>query len=100
MRLLHEKQLYPPRVKISVKMTSSIDLDKIVILITGGRTENGSDLSIELTFPFSEYDYPFSPVTPTSPAGPRSPSTLCKLILKLQYTCLYTMAGVHDIIIL
>ena len=86
MRLLHEKQLYPPRVKISVKMTSSIDLDKIVILITGGRTENGSDLSMELTFPFSEYDYPFSPGTPTSPAGPRSPSkvmTSCKLMLRL-----------------
>lgn len=90
---LHEKQLYPPRVKISVKMSSSIDLDKIVIIITGGQTENGSDLSMELTFPFLEYDYP---VTPTSPAGPRSPSnvmTLCKLMLKLF---VYTAAGVHD----
>ena len=87
MLLRHKKQLYPPRVKISVKMSSSIDLDKIVINITGGRTESGSDLSIELTFPFLEY--PTSPVTPTS-AGPISPSnvmTLCKLMKLLVYSC-------------
>ena len=95
MLLRHHKQLYPPRVKIIVKMSSSIDLDKIVINITGGRTEGGSDLSLELAFPFLEY--PTSPLTPIS-AGPTSPSnvmTSCKLHdirYYKSYNCLYYIA--------
>ena len=75
MLLMHRKKLYPPRVKISIKMSSSIDFDKIVINVSGCRTESGSDLSIELPFPLECT----CPLTPTS-AGLMSPSAnaMCK----------------------